>query len=72
MSGKKVNESRDAGMEHFGAKTWQFHRIKVGMILVDKICHILVGFCVRVIIFTLSVAICFLIVLINFRHVFEH
>ena len=45
-------------MEHLGAKTWRFHRIKVGRIPVNKICQILVEFCVRLNIFTLAGAIC--------------
>ena len=72
MFREKVKESRDAGMEHLGAKTWRFHRIKVGRIPVDKICQILVEFCVRLIVFKWAVESCLFIVLINFRHVFEH
>ena len=45
-------------MEHLGAKTWRFHRIKVGRVLVDKTCQILVEFCVRLNIFSLADLIC--------------
>ena len=36
MFREKVKESRDAGMEHLGAKTWKFQRIKERRVQVEK------------------------------------
>ena len=36
MFREKVKESRDSGMEHLGAKTWKFQRIKERRVQVEK------------------------------------
>ena len=36
MFREKVKESRDAGMEHLGAETWKFQRIKERRVQVEK------------------------------------